>query len=221
LERGVSRRHVEIRSNERQLLLVDLGSTNGTRLNGYRLRPHEPYRLRHGDLLEVGLAELRIQFTMVPVHDGVKAVKKVGTGILSNPDEDTTAGEPRRILVVQSETEVAEALYQLLDGLGYAVTVVNSTADAMRVIATRLPHAVFLDFNMPDFSGIEVCRMIRNDLSSRELPIFVLSTDSGQTDVQMALEAGANLFLSKPVGLNELLQALNTFVGDPIPRSQK
>ncbi len=219
IESGVSRRHAEIQANEQHLLIVDLGSTNGTRLNGHRLIAHEPYRLRHGDTLSVGLAELKVYFTMQPVHEGVKVSKSHVPPVLNQEEEETQEVGPRRILVVDSDAEMAEALNGLLDGLGYSVTVTASAGDAMRNIATQLPHAVFVDLNMPDFPGIDICRMIRSDLSRQTLPVFILSKVSKDEDIKSAMDAGATLFLSKPVGMNELVEALNTYVGDPTPPS--
>lgn len=219
IESGVSRRHAEIQANEQHLLVVDLGSTNGTRLNGHRLLAHEPYRLRHGDTLSVGLAELKVHFTMQPVHDGVKVSKSSVPPLITQEEEETQEIGPRRILVVDSDEEMAEALHGLLDNLGYSVSVTDSAGDAMRNIASQLPHAVFVDLNMPDFPGTDICRMIRSDLSREQLPVFILSTVSKEEDIKAAMEAGATLFLSKPVGMNELVEALNTYVGHPTPPS--
>ena len=72
---------------------------------------------------------------------------------------------------------------------------------------------------MPDFPGIDICRMIRSDLSRQTLPVFILSKVSKDEDIKSAMDAGATLFLSKPVGMNELVEALNTYVGDPTPPS--
>ncbi|MBL1138188.1 MAG: response regulator [Chloroflexi bacterium] len=219
IESGVSRRHAEIQANEQHLLIVDLGSTNGTRLNGHRLLAHEPYRLRHGDTLSVGLAELKVYFTMQPVHEGVKVSKSNVPPALTQEEEETEEISPRRILVVDSDEEMADALNRVLDRLGYRVTVASSAGDAMRNIASQLPHAVFVDLNMPDFPGTDICRMIRSDLSRQQLPVFMLSKVSNDEDIQRAMDAGATLFLSKPVGMNELVEALNTYVGDPTPPS--
>jgi CheY-like chemotaxis protein len=221
VEKGVSRRHAEIRSNEQHLLVIDLGSTNGTRLNGHRLLANEPYRLRHGDTLEIGMTKLKVQFVTVPIHEGVKIMKKT-TGMLTQPDDEETANSgPRRVLVVDADMEMATALEQLLIQIGYRALVVHSTGTAMRVIASRLPDAIILDLRMPDFPGTEIVRMIRSDLARQKLPIFVVSNERKPEEIQAALEAGATLFLSKPVGLDELLQALESFVGSPTRELQK
>ena len=63
-ERGVSRRHAVLRVDRRQLLLVDLGSANGTWLNGSQLAPQEPIRLESGDELRLGKLLVRIRFNL-------------------------------------------------------------------------------------------------------------------------------------------------------------
>jgi CheY-like chemotaxis protein len=68
---------------------------------------------------------------------------------------------------------------------------------------------------MPDYDGIEVCKMLRADMNTRNLPIFVLSGESDPDKIQTVLDAGADVFMSKPVGLNELVEALKKYVGAP------
>lgn len=63
---GVSRRHATIKQQDHALFLQDLGSTNGTRLNGGQLKPGQLYRLRHGDEIEVGKIKLSIRFIQTP-----------------------------------------------------------------------------------------------------------------------------------------------------------
>jgi CheY-like chemotaxis protein len=217
IESGVSRRHAEIQAQEQHLLVVDLGSTNGTRLNGHRLLPHEPYRLRHGDTLSIGLAEMKVHFTMMPVHEGVRVVKSSTPPLIAQEEGETQEIGPRRVLVVDSDTEMADALNSLLDGLGYSVTIATSAGDAMRSISTQLPHAVFVDLDMPDFPGTDICRMIRSDLSRQQLPVFMLSKEGTDEQVKAAMESGATVFLSKPVGLSELLPALSSYVRGAVP----
>ncbi len=65
-ERGVSRRHAEIRLIEESLFVTDLDSTNGTKLNGFLLPPNQPFRLRHGDELQLGKIRLVIRFLKSP-----------------------------------------------------------------------------------------------------------------------------------------------------------
>jgi len=65
-ENGVSRRHVAITQGDKALYVQDLGSTNGTRINGFQLEADQPYRLRDGDELELGRVRLVVRFVRAP-----------------------------------------------------------------------------------------------------------------------------------------------------------
>lgn len=218
LENGVSRRHAEIRAGEEYLVIIDLDSTNGTKLNDFRLQPREPYRLRHGDSLTIGTLEFDVQIAIMPVHGGIKVVKKTGTGLLGNSRFRKASSDSayRRILVVEDDRDTAETFARMLATLGYEAHMVHSTGDAMRFIATDTPDGIFLDLNMPDHPAIDVCRMMKNDLGNVHVPIFVISGETDEEKIKAAFDAGADVFLSTPIGMDELMESLGKFVGEPI-----
>lgn len=65
-ENGVSRKHAAIKSGDNALYIEDLGSTNGSRINGFQLEPHQLYRLRDGDELEMGRVRMVVRFVRSP-----------------------------------------------------------------------------------------------------------------------------------------------------------
>lgn len=213
--KGVSRRHAEIRAGRDFLVVIDMNSTNGTRLNGFTLQPHEPYRLRHGDTLDIGTMSLEVQISMMPVHEGVKVIKR-GTGQLRRTPNEDRYGSRRHILVVEHDDNTARVIVAMLQSLGYRASKVDSTGEAMRFIASELPDGVLVDLAMPDYPGTEVCRMIKKDLGNVHVPIFVVSNQADDAIIKEAFDAGADVFLGKPVGADELLQGLVRFVGNPI-----
>lgn len=213
LERGVSRQHAQVSASSDYLLITDLGSTNGTRLNSHKLRANEPYRLDHGDMVSVSGLEFIAEFTMVPIHEGL-TLERSGTGSQTAiDDEEAQEIASRPILIVEDDVSVSQLLADVLDMMNYKSHQVHNVTQAMRYIATNLPRAVLLDLRMPDFNGIEVCQMLRQDLGTRHLPIFVISGASDEEEIKAVLAAGADVFLSKPVGINELIDAVNKYVG--------
>lgn len=214
LEKGVSRRHAEIRAGKESLLVTDLASTNGTRINGRRLTPHEPYRLNHEDVLGIGAMEYEVHIEIMPIHEGVTIVKS-NTWQLGKLPETPKEVRQRRILIVEDDPDTANAFSAMVSSLGYAAQIVHRTGEAMRAIASQVPDAVFVDLNMPDFPGTEICRMIKNDLANEHVPIFAISGDTEESAIRSALEAGADIFLSKPLGLDQLIENLQKYVGSP------
>jgi two-component system KDP operon response regulator KdpE len=108
----------------------------------------------------------------------------------------------RRILLVDDETPIQRAVGPLLRSRGYDVEIAGTGADALRVVADRAPDLIVLDLGLPDIEGTEVCRRIRETL---KVPIIVLSARGAEADKVSALDLGADDYVTKPFGPEELL----------------
>jgi two-component system, OmpR family, KDP operon response regulator KdpE len=110
-----------------------------------------------------------------------------------------------RILVVDDEPQILRALETTLRGAGYEVDTAADGAGALARAAARPPEAVILDLVLPDRSGVEVCRELRMWLKA---PVLVLSAVGEERDKVEALDAGADDYVTKPFGIDELLARL-------------
>ncbi|MFJ3955993.1 response regulator [Arthrobacter sp. NPDC090010] len=111
----------------------------------------------------------------------------------------------RKVLVVDDEPQLLRALQINLRAEGYEVSVAQDGASALRAAAESPPHAVVLDLGLPDMDGTEVIQGIRG---WTDIPIIVLSARHGSSDKVEALDAGADDYVTKPFGLDELLARL-------------
>ncbi len=109
---------------------------------------------------------------------------------------------PSRILLVDDEVAIQRAVAPLLRSRGYEVDVVGTGREAVDIVAERNPDLVVLDLGLPDLEGIEVCRRIRR---VSKAPIVVLSARGGEADKVAALDIGADDYVTKPFGSEELL----------------
>jgi two-component system KDP operon response regulator KdpE len=107
-----------------------------------------------------------------------------------------------RILIVDDEPSILATMTPLLRGRGYEVATATSAHAALEAIDRQLPQLVILDLGLPDLAGVEVCRRIRE---GRSLPILVLSARGTERDKVAALDAGADDYVTKPFGAEELL----------------
>lgn len=107
-----------------------------------------------------------------------------------------------RVLIVEDEKEIRRFLRLALEGENLRVFDAESLQRGLIEAATRKPDLVILDLGLPDGNGIEFIREIRQWTS---IPVIVLSARSDEQDKIVALDAGANDFLSKPFGIGELL----------------
>ena len=107
-----------------------------------------------------------------------------------------------RILVVDDEIEILRALQRSLTAYGYEVFTAGSGEDALEEIAHHRPDLMLLDLGLPGMSGLEVCKQVR---AQSNLPIIVLSVKDAERDKVLALDLGADDYVSKPFGINEVL----------------
>jgi two-component system KDP operon response regulator KdpE len=110
-----------------------------------------------------------------------------------------------RILVVDDESQILRALQTSLQGAGYDVEVAATAEAAMTSAAAHPPDAVILDLMLPDGSGTDVCRELRRWTN---VPIVVLSAVGDEHEKVAALDAGADDYVTKPFGIDELLARL-------------
>jgi two-component system KDP operon response regulator KdpE len=110
-----------------------------------------------------------------------------------------------RVLVVDDEPHILRALQTTLRGAGYDVTVAATAGEALAAAAASPPEAVILDLVLPDGSGQDVCRELRRWSA---VPILVLSAVGDEHEKVAALDAGADDYITKPFGIDELLARL-------------
>jgi two-component system KDP operon response regulator KdpE len=107
-----------------------------------------------------------------------------------------------RILLVDDEPSIQRSVAPLLRSRGYEVEIAGTGAEALRRVFDRPPDLIVLDLGLPDLEGTEVCRRIRERLKT---PIVVLSARGGEADKVTALDLGADDYVTKPFGPEELL----------------
>ena len=107
-----------------------------------------------------------------------------------------------RILLVDDEVSIQRALKPLLRSRGYDVDVAGTAEEALRIVRSQAPDLIVLDLGLPDIEGVEVCRRVR---SESVVPIVVLSARGAEGDKVSALDQGADDYVTKPFGPEELL----------------
>jgi len=133
---------------------------------------------------------------------------------------ETRMGSGERILVVEDDRAVQKALKRLFEIEGYAVEISSDGKSAVEAFRRTAPSAVVLDLRLPEMSGRDVCREIKQRMPA--LPIIVLSAMSDVSDKVLLLELGADDYVTKPFSPRELLarvraavrRNLRTSVGD-------
>jgi two-component system KDP operon response regulator KdpE len=116
-----------------------------------------------------------------------------------------SAGRGARVLVVDDEPQIVRGLKIILRSAGYIVEAAETKAEALAALGSRPPDALVLDLVLPDGEGVEVCEEVRR---FSRLPILVLSAVGDEREKVRALDAGADDYITKPFGTDELLARL-------------
>jgi two-component system KDP operon response regulator KdpE len=121
------------------------------------------------------------------------------------------------ILVIDDEHQILRALRTILTARQFRVTTASSGEEGLALAAAAQPDAIILDLSLPDMDGVTVCEHLRKWAHT---PIIVLSVRDSEQDKVRALDAGADDYLTKPFGINELLARLRVALRHAAAQSQ-
>lgn len=110
----------------------------------------------------------------------------------------------QKILVVDDDPDILEVLECTLKG-DYTVVTAQGGGEAVSLIHKNRPDLVILDLNLPDVSGLDVCRLVKKDKTTQALPVMMLTARGQTEDKVLGLETGADDYLTKPFEPKELL----------------
>lgn len=207
-ENGVSRRHAIILARKKFLTIRDLNSTNGTYLNGLRIMPDQDMPLEHGDKIKFGRLETQVMFSVVP-PDKLPTADTVDTGLLT----PISTGRGEHVLVLEDDHDVSMVYQMVLEEAGYRVTLTRDATEAAAAFLENVPDLVILDVLIKDeitgraSDGMDVLRILHNrtERMKIDIPFVVVSGMNDIATQRNALESGADMFLKKPIRVDELV----------------
>lgn len=206
-EMGVSRHHLALFPDDDRLMIEDLDSGNGTVLNNNRLKPNEPHALGQGDHLYLGRLRLDVQVVLSPTFGS--SVRKQASLQLH---DQTIPGKGQLILIVEDDAEVAKALAQVMEQAGYQPRISHDVVSAIRLYNQKTPEAVIVEQLLPEINGLEFCRYVRRDVHGNNLPMIVVSASKVSANTAEVMQAGADIFLERPVSARELRHVISSLI---------
>ena len=114
----------------------------------------------------------------------------------------------RTVMIIEDEADAAELFAEMMRVNGFRVIKMFSSAPAIPIISQEKPDIILLDIMMPDISGLEGLRYMQREPELAKIPVIVVSAKSMPSDIKTGLEAGASMYLTKPVGFQDLKQAV-------------
>ncbi len=110
-----------------------------------------------------------------------------------------------RILVVEDEKDLQEVLSYNLRQAGHTPLMATAGRDALAAVAEHGPELVLLDLMLPDISGIEICRRLKGNAATKDIPIVMVTAKGDEVDRVVGFELGADDYVVKPYSVRELL----------------
>lgn len=122
-------------------------------------------------------------------------------------------GATPSVVLIEDDDTLALILSYNLEAEGCRVTRLSDGGEALERLREIGPDLVVLDWALPNLSGIEILRRLRRDTATRALPVVMLTARTGTADRRRAIDSGANLFVSKPFGMQELMAGIRGLLG--------
>jgi CheY-like chemotaxis protein len=127
--------------------------------------------------------------------------------------ETFTMNEAQKtVVVIEDEPDAAEMFGEMMRVNGFRVVKSYSSGPAIAIIEKEKPDIVILDVMMPEISGIEILQIMRSKPDISHIPVVVVSAKSMPSDIKTGLQAGASVYLTKPVGFLDLKQAVENIL---------
>ena len=114
----------------------------------------------------------------------------------------------KTVMIIEDEPDAAEMFAEMMRVNGFRVLKMFSSTPSIPLLLQEKPDLVILDVMMPDISGLEVLRYMRREPELTSIPVIVVSAKSMPSDVKVGIDAGASIYLNKPVGFLDLKQAV-------------
>jgi CheY-like chemotaxis protein len=199
--KGVSRKHARLIMRDNRLVIEDLGSSNGTYVNGQHIGVLTPVRVRDGDHLKLGSLSLQVHFVIKP-HSNEDTMHGVGNA-LNVP----TLARGQRILILDDNKEVCAIVRFIALQAGFTVTVTHDMAAAMTHWDAGEIDALFVELLLEEGSGLNLINYVRQQ-SQKVVPIVAtLSTAGGYREGQ-ARSSGVDELLVKPLAVDQIVESL-------------
>lgn len=120
----------------------------------------------------------------------------------------------KTVLIIEDEEDAAELFAEMMRVSGFRVLKTSNSAPAISIMTNERPDVIILDIMMPEISGLDILRLMHRNPELANIPAVVVSAKSMPADIKNGMEAGASMYLTKPVGFLELREAVEHALGN-------
>jgi two-component system chemotaxis response regulator CheY len=120
----------------------------------------------------------------------------------------------KKILITEDSPTMRSLLISTIETLdGYEIVEAASGFEALRLLPREKVDLIITDINMPDINGLELISYVKNNPNYRDIPLFIISTESSEKDMERGLALGANEYLTKPFNPLKLQELILRYIG--------
>lgn len=111
----------------------------------------------------------------------------------------------RSVVLVEDDEDISETIKYNLEREGFRVRAAGTGEEALNLILDRPPNLILLDLNLPQMSGLELCRRLRAEATTARVPVLMLTARADESDKVLGLNLGADDYITKPFSMRELI----------------
>lgn len=199
---GVSRKHALMIARDNRVTIEDMGSSNGTYINGQQLQVRRPYRIHEGDILQLGNLKLQVHFVIKPSVDD-RTMHGFGNDVFL-----PRIAQGQHLLILDDNKDVCRVLQFVSKRSGFEPIVVHTLQEAIKAVDTHTIDGVVVEAMLQEGSGLDLVQYVRQQNTDKTIPIIAMGNDSGGYREGQAYQRGVDLFIAKPIAIDVLVEAL-------------
>jgi two-component system cell cycle response regulator DivK len=122
--------------------------------------------------------------------------------------------KPKTVMIVEDNELNMKLFHDLLDAHGYKTLQTRSALEALKLARTHMPHLIVMDIQLPEVSGLEVTKWLKEDDELRSIPIVAVTAFAMKGDEERIRQGGCEAYLSKPISIATFIATIRRFIGD-------
>jgi two-component system cell cycle response regulator DivK len=121
---------------------------------------------------------------------------------------------PKTVLIVEDNELNMKLFHDLLDAHGYKTLQTRSGLEALKIAREQRPNLILMDIQLPEVSGLEVTRWLKDDEELREIPVIAVTAFAMKGDEQRIRQGGCEAYISKPISIVTFLETVRRYLGE-------
>ncbi|HVI27379.1 response regulator [Hansschlegelia sp.] len=121
---------------------------------------------------------------------------------------------PKTVLIVEDNELNMKLFHDLLEAHGYATIETRNGIEALDLARTHMPDLILMDIQLPEVSGLDVTRWIKEDERTRDIPVIAVTAFAMKGDEERIRGGGCEAYLSKPISVSKFLETVRHFLGE-------